>query len=290
MKKIIILATACLLTAIQCFSQCSSTPNNFELRLLHQPNSTLKIQLRYHKNAVANAISILPENSMSLDGLIFAIACPVTSNAAISRCVSPTKPFNVLIDSNTQSVRQNKNAIDRIVTFYHSTDFPAAFADQWHDNQWIDIATIQYTGELGKGEYFSLVDCDYGIAHPNSYSGNSHTDAWLAFINLATSEYQQYSPALITEMPPTISSASLYNIYPNPTNGVMYVELQTEIQSQVMLQVTDITGKFIMQQQVEVVPGTNKYSVDLKHLAAGSYVANITDGKTLHYNQKIQKL
>lgn len=54
---------------------------------------------------------------------------------------------------------------------------------------------------MANGDYFSLLNCDYGLAHPNSYYGNSATDPWLSILEDGKS--LQYSPKMITELPGT---------------------------------------------------------------------------------------
>ena len=78
---------------------------------------------------------------------------------------------------------------------------PTAFKSDWLNNKWYDVATINFTGTLVNGDYFSLVNCDYGLAHPNSYNGNSTTDPWLSILEDGKSF--QYSPKMITELPGT---------------------------------------------------------------------------------------
>jgi hypothetical protein len=94
---------------------------------------------------------------------------------------------------------QNKNI--RTLVHDNSIIMPTAFKADWLNNKWYDVATINFTGTLVNGDYFSLVNCDYGLAHPNSYNGNSTTDPWLSILEDGKSF--QYSPKMITELPGT---------------------------------------------------------------------------------------
>ena len=196
MKKIYSLIMTIIIGTQVASAQCSPTLNNFEIKLSQTGDQTLKVQMRYHADAVNGAESVLPSTKQVFDGLIFAITWPTTSRVELTKCTENNVDIDLIIDN---SPSQNKNI--RTLVHDNSITMPTAFKADWTNDKWYDVATISFTGTLAAGDYFSLLNCDYGLAHPNSYYGNSTTDPWLSILEDGKSF--QYSPKMITELPGT---------------------------------------------------------------------------------------
>ena len=95
MKRIVLLINALTIGAFGVFAQCSSVPNNFEMKLTHLANHQLKIQMRYHANEVSSD-NQLPTEKVKLDGLVFAISWPTSSNIKLSGLKDGVKPFSIV--------------------------------------------------------------------------------------------------------------------------------------------------------------------------------------------------
>jgi hypothetical protein len=288
MKKVIISMLAFCAIALQSFAQCSPTINGFEMKLIPLANRTLSIQIRCTEETTQTQNKQLPNQQLSLDGLIFAITWPNTSNIVIQNVVASNAPFMIAQDKSVGMV-SNKTSVDQIATFYQASDLPVALKNNWIPNQWYPIATIKYSGDLAANDIISFVTCEYGVSHPNSYYGNSTTDPWLAFLNMQTNDYQQYSPKMITEMPNNISVSSI-NVYPNPSNDVFNVSINTPVVTQVALQLLDMKGQIVKTQIEQLQGGANVKTIDVQSLASGNYTIKISDGKSINHLQKVQKL
>jgi Secretion system C-terminal sorting domain len=292
MKKLILLLTSFCFGATSIFAQCSQVKNNFELKLTPQANHTLLIQMRHHQDAVLGSTSFQPNEKINLFGLVFAIAFPKNAKIEFTNCVSETKPFHIEIDRTMDvdnGLNKTSNTSDQFQTFVHTDDMPIAFANNWTPNEWYTIATITYKGNLAEGEFFSLMNCDYGLANPNSYSGNSHTDPWFSMLDITSNEHFQFSPKMITEMPNTIENIQSYNVYPNPTLDVFNININSNTNSQVVISLSDVKGQLVQSQLEKVQIGTTICKMDVAKIASGNYLMKITDGKTINYIQKVQK-
>jgi hypothetical protein len=288
MRKVILTLAAALGLFASASAQCSSTPNNFEMKLTQVAPGTLAVQIRHTDDA--NSKSLAPVSKQSLFGMIFAISWPKTSEVSITGATSLMKPFEIGQDVQAWDA-QNKNVAveDNMATFYHTNDMPSEFGFNWQNDTWYDVATINYKGNLAEGDFFSFATCDYGMAHPNSYSGNSHTDPWFAVYDLATSEYLEVSPKMSTERVIASGSVTSYGIYPNPASSVLNIDITCDISSQVVAQITDMTGKVVASRVFKVQKGNTKETINVAGLAPGNYMVKLTDGKTLNYVQKIEK-
>ncbi|MFM2386185.1 MAG: Secretion system C-terminal sorting domain [Bacteroidota bacterium] len=288
MRKVILTLAMALGLYSAATAQCSSTPNTFEMKLTPIGAGKLAVQVRHTDDASTK--STAPTAKQSLFGMIFAISWPKTSDVTITGAASAMAPFEIGEDKQAWT-QQNKNvaAEDNMATFYHTNDMPAEFGFDWVNNQWYDVATISYSGTLAEGDFFSFATCDYGMAHPNSYAGNSHTDPWFAVYNMTTSEYKEVSPKMSTERLANTAPTVSYSIYPNPATSVVNVEVSCDMNSQVLAQITDMTGKVVATKIFKVAAGTTKESLNVEGLSAGNYMVKLTDGKTLNYVQKIEK-
>jgi len=291
MKKTFILLTTILFGSMHAFAQCSQIPNNFEIKLTQNVAGILQVQMRHHADAVQDAQSFLPSANINLDGLVFAIAWPKTSNIEFVNTYSDVKPFNIILDNTMdidQSLNKTSNA-DNFQTFVQDNLMPEAFTFTWENDKWYTIAKINYSGKLNADDFFSLMNCDYGLAHPNSFYGNTHTDPWLSLFNLKNSDHFQYSPKMITELPSKIPSICSFNIYPNPTIEEFTIDINSNVASQVVVSLSNQNGQLVKSQIEQVEKGTTTCKMNVKEIASGNYMVKITDGKTLNYIQKVQK-
>jgi Secretion system C-terminal sorting domain len=290
MKKIIIILASMVFGATASKAQCSDVLNNFEIKLVPVAGSKLKLQIRHTSNGVAGSKSETPIATTKLDGLIFALSYPTTSsNIEIVSLKSDFKKFNMSQDVTVGAGVLNKAKADHVITFFHdnSTLMPEALELNWTADKWYDLATVTYKGILQTGDFFSLLNCDYGLAHPNSYVGNSTTDPWFALYN--NDKYLQYSPKMITEMPTADLANNSCSVYPVPTNGEFTIEIESNITTQVAAKVIDNNGKIAKIILFDISKGKNINKVDIGELVPGNYMIQITDGKSMNFNEKIIK-
>ncbi len=288
MKRLFTILLTTLVSASIANAQCSSTPNNFEIKLAQTGEQTLTVQMRYHADAVAGASKIAPNTKQMLDGLVFGISWPTTSNVKLIECASANAPFAVAFDESIPSTA-NKQTQDNIKTLFHDNRFtvPTAFAKEWNADQWMTIATISFSGKLTNGDYFSLLNCDYGLAHPNSYVGNSTTDPWFAMIDEA-GNYNQYSPKMITEMP--VGFVNSFNVYPIPTSGDLTLDVECTTNTSAAVKVLDRTGRLVKTVVFTLEKGKNTNQINIGELPAGDYMIQLTDGKALNFTKKVTKI
>ncbi len=289
MKRLSILL-ASLVSAAAANAQCSPALNNYEVKLTQTGDQTLKVQVRYHANAVAGAESILPVAAFKMDGMIFAITWPKTSNGVkLTKCTPANGAIDIILDNSTPSGAQNKvTSPDNIQTLLHNNieSMPKELGTDWKADQWYDLATLSYTGKLATGDYFSLMNCDYGLAHPNSYYGNTTTDPWLAMFD-AAGNYVQYSPKMITELPTGFSTN--VEMYPIPTSGLLNIDVEVTAATNAVVKVMDNTGRLVKTVLFDLDRGKNQNTIDIGELPAGNYMVQLTDGKALNFSKQISK-
>lgn len=71
-------------------------------------------------------------------------------------------------------------------------------------------------------------------------------------------------------------------LYPNPSNGNFTLELNLQQDDTALIEILDITGKSIYQQQLQVAAGMNQLPVSLNQIAAGTYLLRLKTSTKNH--------
>ena len=83
--------------------------------------------------------------------------------------------------------------------------------------------------------------------------------------------------------------ASSVSIYPNPSDGQFTVEIQTENNLQADFIIYDLSGRIISSQQKSLQSGSNSIKINLKNIAAGTYILQMRNGDQQHISTFIVK-
>jgi hypothetical protein len=75
------------------------------------------------------------------------------------------------------------------------------------------------------------------------------------------------------------TNVSSLNLYPNPNDGIFTVEFNAGSPSNMMMQVTDITGKVVYTGNVATVRGNNIHHLQVNELQKGFYMLKISDAQ-----------
>jgi hypothetical protein len=88
--------------------------------------------------------------------------------------------------------------------------------------------------------------------------------------------------------------ADRINVYPNPTQNLLYVETEETLIAAYSLQLFDATGKVLLNREGQTVVGVNRLALDLQSFAGGNYYLMVrkpgSDGAQQTFSFKIQKL
>ncbi|HHZ66151.1 MAG TPA: T9SS type A sorting domain-containing protein, partial [Flavobacteriales bacterium] len=72
-----------------------------------------------------------------------------------------------------------------------------------------------------------------------------------------------------------------FNIYPNPTSGVVHFDFSEESNRDINVTIFDISGKVLVIDDVTRSAREN-YSVNLSEFSRGIYYIRVHDGRTVH--------
>jgi hypothetical protein len=79
------------------------------------------------------------------------------------------------------------------------------------------------------------------------------------------------------------SASTDFQVFPNPTNGMVTLQFTSAENQNSDLSVTDITGREVMKQQIVANEGENEITIDISHLVKGIYMMRIktTEGENI---------
>jgi predicted esterase len=78
-------------------------------------------------------------------------------------------------------------------------------------------------------------------------------------------------------------------IYPNPTRGLVQIELHAPVSKSVTVNVLDMFGRYLYRDQRMLVKGNNIISLNMAPLPSGTYIIEVGDGKAIQEKYKVLK-
>jgi hypothetical protein len=78
----------------------------------------------------------------------------------------------------------------------------------------------------------------------------------------------------------TVSQNVIKTSYPNPVNDMLAVELKSESNKNLQMQVIDITGKVVLSKTIDAISGTTRTTIDTRELPEGMYIARFNGANT----------
>ena len=85
------------------------------------------------------------------------------------------------------------------------------------------------------------------------------------------------------------AGSNTVNIYPNPVNGILNIDLYTESTSEIIVKVMDISGRSVKQVQSRSVEGVNTIKVDMHSLTNGLYTIQLFENGKAIFVERINK-
>ena len=271
MKKIIITALA-LVGSLNVFSQCSSTTGNYEYAIKNDAK-TITVLAR-NTTATLRSSYVDPAINGNFVGLVFGIKWSAKSDIILYKNTSAA-PFNVV---SSDGILEKGNF--KFQSYGDVADALPKLSKEFMSGEWNVIATIPYTGTLANGDKFEFTECGF----------DPTTDPYFAQMD-NQGHYGQYAPNLVrnSSAEAGLATANAVIVYPNPTQGDLYVDVSSSAATRATFKVMDMTGKTVKVIQSDLVEGLNKITVNVNELANGMYMLKVVDGKALNYSQTFNK-
>ncbi|HUM52685.1 MAG TPA: T9SS type A sorting domain-containing protein, partial [Chitinophagales bacterium] len=77
----------------------------------------------------------------------------------------------------------------------------------------------------------------------------------------------------------TVTNNSFVQVYPNPTKGILNIDVQSTSAYDINMITFDVLGKKVLEKSMNVVKGLNTLSIDYSTIAKGTYILQYSDGE-----------
>ncbi len=271
MKKLLISALA-LICSLNVFSQCPNTTGNYEFTISHDAKNII-IQARNTTGTIRSSY-VNPVIDGNFVGLVFGVKWSAKSDISLFKHSSEA-PFNI-VSSGTIT---EKNGF-KFQSYGDDAQSLPMLSKEWMSGSWNVIATIPYTGSLANGDKFELAECGFDET-TNPYFAQMDKDG----------NYGQFAPNIVNNKTEgaNIAVANAVIVYPNPTQGDLFVDVSSSTVTRATFKVMDMTGKVVKTIQSDLTEGLNKITVNVAELANGMYMLKVVDGKALNYASTFNK-
>jgi len=271
MKKIIISALV-LISSLNVFAQCPNTTGNYEFSITNDAK-TIVINARNTTGTIRSSY-VNPAIDGNFVGLVFGVKWSSKSDVILYKNTS-TAPFEIapsgtILEKNNFSFQSFGDAADNL----------PMLSKEFMNGDWHVIATIPYTGSLANGDKFELTECGF----------DETTNPYFSQMD-KMGNYGQFAPNLVrnTADAANIAISNAVIVYPNPTQGDLFVDVSSSTVTRATFKVIDMTGKTVKVIQSDLIEGLNKITVNVAELANGMYMLKVVDGKALNYAQTFNK-
>ena len=68
------------------------------------------------------------------------------------------------------------------------------------------------------------------------------------------------------------------NVYPNPADNVLNLSFVSNNNSEIVISLTDITGKILYNEPANISAGSNNMQIDVSGLSKGMYILKLEEG------------
>ena len=87
----------------------------------------------------------------------------------------------------------------------------------------------------------------------------------------------------------TVTNNSFVQVYPNPTKGILNIDVQSTSAYDINMITFDVLGKKVLEKSMNVVKGLNTLSIDYSTIAKGTYILQYSDGEGKLHTTKFVK-
>ena len=154
----------------------------------------------------------------------------------------------------------------------------------------IEAQSVHFNFTNGTGAAYNLQD-----VRKITYSAdvlNLHLiDGTISSWNVSTLRYYDYNASLVN-VEPILDEVNSWNLqlFPNPTKEEIYLKYNLLKEDNIQITLYDLTGKLMLDKKAGAKnPGENQDSLDLRQLAAGTYICRISGERNSISKQIIKK-
>ena len=141
----------------------------------------------------------------------------------------------------------------------------------YHGNQnnWMKVGKIDASGESHDEITYNFIDNTYAKAEKIYYKIKLvDQNGSIKYTDIKGIELKENSAVKLTG-------------FPNPVQNIYHLSFNSQSEAPIQIEVIDLLGKVTFKQKASAVKGYNQYDLELKDIAAGTYVVKVS-GKEIN--------
>jgi hypothetical protein len=238
--------------------------------------------IRVTKNADAglgNSPEVITP-AVNWNGMYWELTFPVTGFSQFR--VHSANPFNAALPATITKFSGRKLNSSDLLEWTTASEQNNAYFNLQHSNNAVDFKTIaQVNTKAPNGN--SQIELNYSFEHKTPSIGHNYYRLQQVDIDHQISIHAKVVDLIWG------ADGSTVNLYPNPTQDVLNIDLYTTKPQNTIVKVMDMSGRLVKEIQARSEAGMNTYNLNLAELASGLYTVQVYDNDQLSHVSKVKK-
>jgi hypothetical protein len=238
--------------------------------------------IRVTKNADAglgNSPEVITP-AVNWNGMYWELTFPVTGFSQFR--VHSANPFNAALPATITKFSGRKLNSSDLLEWTTASEQNNAYFNLQHSNNAVDFKTIaQVITKAPNGN--SQIELNYSFEHKTPSIGHNYYRLQQVDIDHQISIHAKVVDLIWG------ADGSTVNLYPNPTQDVLNIDLYTTKPQNTIVKVMDMSGRLVKEIQARSEAGMNTYNLNLAELASGLYTVQVYDNDQLSHVSKVKK-
>ena len=196
--------------------------------------------------------------------------------------VHAANPFNSALPVNLSSFTGSKAGETDILKWTSSSEQNNAYFNLQHSTDGIRFVTLQKVLTQAAGGN-SATSLNYQTINPNPTTGHNYYRLEQVDIDGISTLH-----AKVIDLNRS-GNGSIVNIYPNPVNDVLNIDLMATEAAVTVVKITDMSGRLVKQVQTNSVQGLNTINISLNALSSGLYTIQVLENGQCLFIERIRK-
>ena len=150
-----------------------------------------------------------------------------------------------------------------------------------------NIANLVVYWPLNNNSNPAVATAELGTAYTGTIINSSYVSSNQATASSGCSGARVATPPALEQVEENKTFTG--KIYPNPTRGLVQIELNAPVLKSVTVNVLDMFGRYLYRNRRPLVNGNNRISLDIASLPSGTYIIEVRDGKAILEKYKVLK-
>lgn len=153
------------------------------------------------------------------------------------------------------------------------SEFNVDYYELQRSENGIDFETIAMIDAVGT----TMSELDYSY---DDYNVGRNKNYYYRYQSFDYDMFSEYSPLVSAMLTGSNSFSESILLYPNPTNGSLFMELSLDLKSKVQMMVLNSAGQQVEFNEYQGYAGNNVFTLDAENWASGVYVIQVTELRT----------